>query len=117
MLRNCTRGDRAVYLHRAGQGAMGHRWCLKGYDRASKKYSEKQEGTVLGSETISLVSCQVTYKPPQADSPESQNYVCDLQSCHGAVVLLRYLRCPKMALQFSLGFLYDKALFRLPPIG
>ena len=29
----CTRGDRAVYLLRAGPGAMGHRRCLKGYDR------------------------------------------------------------------------------------
>ena len=41
------------------------------YDRASKWYSEKQRGMVLGSETISLVSCHMTYKPPQADSPES----------------------------------------------
>ena len=36
VLRKCTRGDRAVYLHRAGPGVMGHRRCLKGYDRASK---------------------------------------------------------------------------------
>ena len=28
----------------------------------------------------------MTYKPPQADSPESQDHVCTLQSCHGAVV-------------------------------
>ena len=63
VLRKCTRGGNGVYLHRADPGAMGHRRCLKGYDRASKKYSEKQRGTVLGSEAIS-------YKPPQADSPE-----------------------------------------------
>ena len=86
MLRRCKRGDSAVYLHRAGPGAMGHRRCLKGYDRASKWYSEKQRGTILGSETISLVSCHMTYKPPQADSPESYDHVCTLQSCHGAVV-------------------------------
>ena len=36
VLRKCTRGDSAVYLHRAGPGVMGHRRCLKGYDRASK---------------------------------------------------------------------------------
>ena len=51
--------------------AMGHRRCLKGSDRASKWYSEKQRETVLGSETISLVSRHMTYNPPQADSPES----------------------------------------------
>ena len=28
----------------------------------------------------------MTYKPPQADSAESQDHVCTLQSCHGAVV-------------------------------
>ena len=71
MLRKYTHGDSAVYLHRAGPRAMGHRRCLKGYDRASKYYSEKQRGTVLSSETMSLVSCHMTYKPPQADSPES----------------------------------------------
>ena len=80
LLRKCTPGDRAFYLHRAGPGAMGHGRCLKGYD-------EKQRGTVLGSETISLVSCHMTFKPPQADSPESSDHVlCTLQSCHGAVV-------------------------------
>ena len=36
VLRKCTRGDSAVYLHRAGPGAMDHRRCLKGYHRASK---------------------------------------------------------------------------------
>ena len=36
VLRKCTRGDSAVYLHRAGPGAVGHRRCLKGYDRTSK---------------------------------------------------------------------------------
>ena len=35
VLRKCTRGDSAFYLHRAGPGVMGHRRCLKGYDRAS----------------------------------------------------------------------------------
>ena len=71
VLRKCTPGDREVYLHRAGPGAMGHRRCLKGYDRASNHYSEKQRETVLGSETVSLVSGHMTYKPPQANSPES----------------------------------------------
>ena len=71
VLRKCAHGDSGVYLHQAGPGAMGHRRCLKGYDHASKKYSEKQQGTVMGSETISLVSCDMTYKPPQADIPES----------------------------------------------
>ena len=33
VLRKCTRGDRAVYLHRAGPGAIGHKRCSKGYDR------------------------------------------------------------------------------------
>ena len=28
----------------------------------------------------------MTYKSPQADSPESKDHVCTLQSCHGAVV-------------------------------
>ena len=28
----------------------------------------------------------MTYKPPQADSPESKDHLCTLQSCHGAVV-------------------------------
>ena len=28
----------------------------------------------------------MTYKPPQADSPELLDHVCTLQSCHGAVV-------------------------------
>ena len=36
-----------------------------------KLYREKQRGTVLGSVTISLVSCHITYQPPQADSSES----------------------------------------------
>ena len=35
-LQRSTPGDRAVCLHRAGPGAMGHRRCLKGNDRASK---------------------------------------------------------------------------------
>ena len=35
-LQRSTPGDRAVCLHRAGPGAMGHRSCLKGNDRASK---------------------------------------------------------------------------------
>ena len=52
VLRKCTRGDRAVYLHRDGPGAMGHRRCLKSYDRASQWYSEKKRGTVPGYETI-----------------------------------------------------------------
>ena len=71
VLSRCTRSHNGVYLHRAGPRAMCHRRCLKGYDRASKWYSEKQRGTLLGSETIYLVSCHMTYKPPQADSPES----------------------------------------------
>ena len=33
VLRKYKRGDRAVYLHRAGPGAMGHRRFLKGYGR------------------------------------------------------------------------------------
>ena len=41
---------------------------------------------VLGSETISLVWCHMTYKPLQTDSPESYDHVCTLQSCHGVVV-------------------------------
>ena len=87
VLRKCTRGEWAAYLHRARPGAIGHRKYLKGYDRPwSKQYREKQRGTVLGSETISLVSCHMTYKPLQADSPESWDHVCTLQSCHGAVV-------------------------------
>ena len=60
VLRKYTRNDNGVYLHRAGPRAMGHRRCLKGYDRASKWDSEKQRETVLGSETISLVSCHTT---------------------------------------------------------
>ena len=28
----------------------------------------------------------MTYKPPQADSPESYDHVCTFQSCHDAVV-------------------------------
>ena len=32
MIRKCTRGDRAAYLHRARPGAIGHRRYLKGYD-------------------------------------------------------------------------------------
>ena len=64
VLRKCTRRDNGVCLNRAGPGAMGHMRCLKGYDRASKLYSEKQRGTVQGSETISLVSCHMAYNPP-----------------------------------------------------
>ena len=33
VLRKCTRGDRAVYQHRAGPGGIGHRRYLEGYDR------------------------------------------------------------------------------------
>ena len=66
-----TPGDRVVHLHRADPGVMGRRRCLKGYDHASKRYCEKQRETVLGSETISLVSCDMTYNPPQVNSSES----------------------------------------------
>ena len=52
----------AAYLLRTLSRGIGHRRYLKGYDCG---------GTVLGSETIFLVSCHMTYKPPQADSPES----------------------------------------------
>ena len=53
-------------------GGIGHRRYLKGYDCGPNSIdSEKQRGTVLGSETIFLVSCHMTYKPPQANSPES----------------------------------------------
>ena len=61
----------AAYLHRALSGDIGHRRYLKGYDCGPKQYGEKQRGTILGSETIFLVSCHMTNKPPQADSPES----------------------------------------------
>ena len=63
----------AAYLHRALSGGIGHRRYLKGYDCGPNSIpgSEKQRGTVLGSETIFLVSCHMTYKPAQADSPES----------------------------------------------
>ena len=72
VLRKYTRGDRAAYPHRARPGRMGHRRYLKGYDCGPNSIrSEKQRGTVLGSETISFVSCHMTYKPPQADSAES----------------------------------------------
>ena len=33
VLRKCTRGDRAVNLHRVASSDMGDRRCLKGYDR------------------------------------------------------------------------------------
>ena len=32
VLRKCTRGDRAAYLHRARPGRIGHRRYLKGHD-------------------------------------------------------------------------------------
>ena len=50
-----TRAFHIRYLHRAGQRAMGQRRCVKGYDRSSKWYNEKQQGTVLGSEATSAV--------------------------------------------------------------
>ena len=116
VLRRCTRGDNGVYLHRAGPGAMGHRRCLKGYDRAFKWYSEKQRGTVLGSETISLVSCHMTYKPPPR--PISLSHRITYVPCRAAMApwLLGYPRCPKRALQFFSVF-SNKAPFGLLPIG
>ena len=94
---------------------MGHRKCLKGYDRASKWYSEKQRGTVPGSEMISLVSCHMAYKPPQADSRESQDHACTFQSCHGAVVA----PLPEVPREGSSVFsvFSNKAPFGLPSIG
>ena len=53
-----------TYIDRAGPRAMGHRKCLEGHDRVSKWYNEKQRGTVLGSETMSLASRHMTYYPP-----------------------------------------------------
>ena len=76
----------AAYLYRARPGGIGHKRYLKGHDCGPNSISEKQRGTVLGSETIFLVSCHMTYKPPQADISESQDHVCTLQSCHGTVV-------------------------------
>ena len=100
-----TRRDMAAYLLRALSGGIGRRRYLKGYDCGPNSISEKQRGTVLGSETIFLVSCHMTYKPPQADSPES--YRITYVPCRAAMApwLLRYPMCPKRALQFSLCFL------------
>ena len=64
VLRKCTPGDRAVYLHRAGSGAMGHRRCLK-------VMTVRPTSIVRNIEERSLVLCHMTYKPLQADSPES----------------------------------------------
>ena len=49
------------------RGGIGHRRYLKGYDCGPNSIVRNN----LGSETIFLVSCHMTYKPPQADSPES----------------------------------------------
>ena len=105
VLRKCIRGDRAVYLHRAGPGAMGHWRCFKGYDRGPNSIvRNNEERPWLGSETISLVWCHMTYKPPQADSPQSCRII--YAPCRAAIApwLLRYPRCPKRALHFSLYF-------------
>ena len=52
VLRKCTPGDRAVYLHRVGPGAMGHRRCLKGYVKKSKRGACKHKAaTVLPNRT------------------------------------------------------------------
>ena len=69
-IRKCTPGDMAAYLHRACPGGIGHRRYLKGYDDCGPN-SIVRKTVRLGSETIFLVSCHMTYKPPQADSPES----------------------------------------------
>ena len=105
VLRKCTRGGNGVYLHSAGPGAMGQRRCLKGYDRASILYSEKQRGTVPGSETISLVSCHIW--PTSPPRPIALSHRITYVPCRAAMApwLLRYPRCPKRALQFSLCFL------------
>ena len=52
------------------EGHGPHEVC-GGYDRGSKWYNEKQQGTVLVSEAISLASCHMTCNSPQADSPKS----------------------------------------------
>ena len=65
----CTSALHGRCLHRAGPRTMRHRRCAVGNDRASKWYSEKPQGMVLGSEAIFLASCHMTYKP-QADNPE-----------------------------------------------
>ena len=69
MLRKCKRGDRAAYLHQARPGAIGHRMYLKGYDRGPNSKVRNNEERGLRDDF--RVSCHMTYKPPQADNPES----------------------------------------------
>ena len=61
----------------------------------------------MGSETISLVSCHMTYKPPR---PIALSHRITYVPCRAAMApwLLRYPRCPKRALQFSLCFIWPR---------
>ena len=88
---------------------MGHIRCLEGYDRASKWYSEKQRGTVLGSEAISLVSYQMTYNPPPRPIALSNRIMNIPRRASMVPWLLHYPRCPKKDFQFSPCFLYSAA--------
>ena len=96
-----TRGDRAVYMHRAGPGAMGHRRYLKAYDHGPN-------GIVRNKEEWSGAPKRFPwYRPTWPTSPPrpiALSHRITHVPCIAAVApwLLRHPRCPKRALHFSL---------------
>ena len=101
VLRKCTRGDRAAYLHRARPGRIGHRRYLKGYDCGPNSIVRNNEEQSWAPRRFPLYRATWPTSPPRSIALSHRiTYV----PCRAAMApwLLRYPRCPKRALQFSM---------------
>ena len=109
VLHKCTRGDRAVYLHRAGPGATGDRRCLKGYDPGPN-------GIVRNNEERSWAPRRFPwYRATWATNPPvigSRMYLAELPWRRGCSVI----RCAPRGIFNFLSVFSNKAPFGLPPI-
>ena len=102
VLRKCTRGDRAVYLHQAAPGAMGHRRCLKGYDRGSNGIIVRNnEERSWAPRRFPWYRATSSTSPPR---PIALSHRTTYVPCRAGMApwLLRYPRCPKRTLHFPL---------------
>ena len=104
VLRKCTPGDMAAYLHRALSEGIGHRRYLKDYDCGPNSTVRNNEKRSWAPRRFSWYRATWPTSPPRTIALSHRiTYV----PCRAAMApwLLRYPMCPKRALQFSPCFL------------
>ena len=115
VLRKCTPGDMAAYLHRALSGGIGHRRYLKGYDCGPNSI------IVRNNEELSWAPRRFSWYRATSTSPPrpialSHRITYVLCRADVAPWLLRYPMCPRGLFSFLSAF-FNKAPFGLPPLG